>query len=276
MSVLDSPKILYLILASSNSEHERDALTQSQTWASQVQENVFWLRGSDLPSFKLVGRELFVPTVEGYKNILRKTLQGLSWINKNFEYDFVFRTNVSTYVDVKRLGQFIKEKRMSLNSAAGYPEYLKKSEPAEKGHIEAFLSGSGILLGRDVSFEMTKSDCLFSDSSPDDVAISRFLRDSGVKTFFLPRSNIHSIHIYTPAPFIRCKSSTNEFAASIRMKLVHEIVTSNYRTKVIAYFDLLSFEIQLLTKDLKCLPDEIIRFMVQIKRNLRSRKRYLL
>ena len=273
MIINENPRIAYLILASPNREHERDLLAQSQTWANQVHENIFWLRGSDSSSFKLVGRELFVPCKEEYENILKKTLLGISWSIQHLEFDFVLRTNVSTYVDKRRLNKFIKDKEMTSNSVAGYPEYLKKRENIGVEEKETFLSGSGILIARNIALEMTKSEDLFSDPSPDDVAISRFFRKIGIEPVYLPRSNLHSVHLYTPAPFVRCKSSTNEFAASNRMKLVHRIITSPCWMKPILYLELLSFEFYLLSFDPKRLPDEILRCLAQIKRNLSLREK---
>jgi hypothetical protein len=276
MPIPDSPKIIYLILASSNREHERDLQAQIQTWANQDQENIFWLRGSESSSFKLEGRVLFVPCEEKYENILKKTLLGITWINKNIEYDFVLRTNVSTYVDTRKLREYIIKKKLTSESAAGYPEYLKISESIISERREAFLSGTGILLGRSIALELEKSKNLFSDSTPDDVAISRFLRRLGIQPLYLPRSNLHSMHLYSPAPLIRCKSSTNEYAASRRMKLVHRLISSPGWKKPIHFFESLCLEAYFLIIDPGRLPDEVFRYLAQMKKNWSSKENFWL
>lgn len=266
---LNNPRVIYLIIASRDREHERDCSAQKSTWATEDITNVFWLRGG-ASRFELIDRDLFVPCQELYENILKKTLLGISWLVENMDFDFVFRTNVSTYVDTKRLIEFIYENRLTSDSVSGYVEVMKKVKNNGGFSTEGFLSGTGILLGRNLALDLMRHRQTLQDCTPDDVTISRHLRRMGVTPHHLPRCNIQSTHLYFPAPFTRCKSSTNEYAASRRMYLINEIETKGFFRKLTAYLLLIGYESFLLLSKPELYKSELKRFVVVLKRNLKK------
>lgn len=271
LGYLNKPRIIYLIIASRDREHERDCLVQKSTWATEDISHVFWLRGGGASRFELIDRDLFVPCQELYGNILKKTLLGISWLVDNMDFDFVFRTNVSTYVDTKKLTEFIYENKLTSDSVSGYVEVMKKERNNGSFSKEGFLSGTGILLGKNIALELIRHGETLEDSAPDDVTISRYLRRMGVTPHHLPRSNIHSTHLYFPAPFTRCKSSTNEYATSRRMYLIDEIVTKGFFRKLIAYLRLIGFESFLILSKPELYKSELKRFLVSLKRSLKKK-----
>jgi len=62
--------------------------------------------GSD---HKLDGDKLWVKSQEGYFNTWNKTLMMFDFISKNYEFDCLFRTNLSSYIDLKLLQEFAKK-----------------------------------------------------------------------------------------------------------------------------------------------------------------------
>ena len=60
--------------------------------------------------YALVQKEnyLILNTGDGYSNLAKKTLLAFDWAISNFEFDYLFRTNTSSFVDLKKLHQFSK------------------------------------------------------------------------------------------------------------------------------------------------------------------------
>jgi hypothetical protein len=73
-------KIVYLVLASNDQIHQRDAEYQQLTWAKNNNSNssVIWLRGGN--EYKFWNDTLEVPLQETYVNILEKTVLGIRWL----------------------------------------------------------------------------------------------------------------------------------------------------------------------------------------------------
>ena len=71
--------------------------------------------------------------------ILQKTFIALDSINSNYEYDFVFRTNTSSYINFKNLKEFVKKDFQSL-------DYSGSILKAVEG--DTIASGAGIFLSK--------------------------------------------------------------------------------------------------------------------------------
>ena len=57
---------------------------------------------------KVVGRDLTVKDSGTAQDIGKKTLSAFDWVDKNLEYDFIFRTNTSSYVEVNNLVKYVE------------------------------------------------------------------------------------------------------------------------------------------------------------------------
>ena len=100
-------KILILILSSNTYPSSRNKKAIKKTWGSDLSDNfriIFYESGKDE---KIVEDTLFVETDTSTKNLGLKLLLALDWCNKNVDYDFIFRTNTSSFVNTVELENYI-------------------------------------------------------------------------------------------------------------------------------------------------------------------------
>jgi hypothetical protein len=142
-------RVVFLVLASNTTVNESDLVMQQKTWARNDSEDltILWVRGKDIPDYALDIRQLYVPIIESYENILEKTLLGIRWILSEYDPDFIVRTNVSTYFSLKDCEEFLKEMHIKQIDLLGYPEVTGISYSFVKKSFQ-FLSGAGIILSK--------------------------------------------------------------------------------------------------------------------------------
>lgn len=103
-------KRILIVIMSCNQEHFiNEEQICKNTYLSRLPDNIDYIiyRGaSDKLSFD---KHLLKLNVEDdLFNTYRKTYLALNYIHNNFEYDYVFRTNTSTYVNVDLLNSFVQ------------------------------------------------------------------------------------------------------------------------------------------------------------------------
>ena len=93
--------------------------------------------------------------------ILTKTKKALDYINSKYSYDYVIRTNLSSFWDLNNL---LKFKSSIINETVCY------------GHLpfNSFISGTGIILSNDISKKITPLISVDTQEH-DDIYISRLL-----------------------------------------------------------------------------------------------------
>ena len=99
--------------------------------------------------------------------ILTKTQKALSYINNKYKYNYVIRTNLSSFWDLKNLLIF-KNKLPSHNLCCGHLPF------------NSFISGTGIIMSKDVSHKIS-STINTNTTSNDDVYISNLLTNCNYK-----------------------------------------------------------------------------------------------
>lgn len=118
----------------------------------------------EVPSRELDGH-IIVPVPDTPFTIGIKTLAAFRYVLEHYDFDFLLRTNSSSYVNLKKLNELCA----TLPRAAFYGGAI-----VSHGE-ETFVSGSGILLTRDLVLKIV-SDNDFEFSMADDVAMSRSLQ----------------------------------------------------------------------------------------------------
>jgi hypothetical protein len=120
---------------------------------------------SRMPDAASVDHGIAVAIPEEYSLIGLKTLSAFNFALNNFDFDFLFRINVSSYLDVNSLQLFLSELE-PINVFAG----------VHGNHFgQDFASGSGYLLSKDV-VQMTVDNYRDWDHSLiDDVALGKLL-----------------------------------------------------------------------------------------------------
>lgn len=210
---------IFLCLASASDEHVKDEEAQRRTWAEVIPENVnvFWLRGAQGAETRLENRTLWVNCHDS--QILQKTMLGIDWINRNYCFDFLIRSNVSTYFHLPSFTKVLDDIRET-DFIAGYIEQCGESDKIFDG--TKFISGAAICIPRITAKKLLSIDFNYYEDWPDDVAISHFLTQESTSLMAIKRSNIGSHHLAIPAAHLRCKSSSKSSLASSRMLIIHQ------------------------------------------------------
>jgi hypothetical protein len=85
---------------------------------------------------------LYCDSFEGWNELLPNTLSAMKYLSENIDFDFLIRTNQSTYWNLNNLNELLT--KLPLNKV--YAGYLEKREYPKVD----FISGSGIILSKDV------------------------------------------------------------------------------------------------------------------------------
>ena len=250
-------KILYLIIASQDPVHINDEKCQQTTWRNYEESEVIWLRGGNSTKYDLKAMTLYVEVEDTYINILRKTILGIQWCLANLNFDYIVRGNVSTYFNCasidKKLARFVSCEPFF----GGYIDFSKKN--SEHGKEVEFINGGALFMNRETASMLSEMEVGEWEETPDDVAISQYLKSVGVKLKWIPRGNVGMTGILTSRSYYRMKSSANSSMASMRMKLLYAIhQEKNVIRKLFLW--------------LKFQANEIMNF----KRNFRSLQDYVL
>lgn len=140
--------------------------------------------------------------------LLGQRLGGLyHWFLTETDYDFLFTTNVSSYINTVNLQRIVQDFSDS--------DYVYAGHLMPENQSIQFVSGSGTLLSRKTVELMVKNWRRYSHSNIDDVCIGNFLRELGVVPTPLSRievSDVASVDLLTRRTLVteyhfRCKSN---------------------------------------------------------------------
>jgi hypothetical protein len=174
------------------------------------------------PRFDLDNNEIITTVPDLYSLIGAKTLDAFDFSVQNFEFDYIYRTNVSSYLDLRRLRQFIGDKPKN-NFYAGLRGNHRGID---------FASGCGYFISRDLVLKVLRNKDLWDHNLIDDVAIGKLLiRDLNVDLHEIERIDLHSVDldsrqiIENPLNVFhyRCKASNPDITIQI-MKTLHKLV----------------------------------------------------
>jgi len=160
-----------------------------QTWLNHNHkdiEHLFYF-GSNEDKFK--NNELYVKCnnqisktesnkfVGQHPIIIEKTIKMFEFALKNYNFEFIFRTNLSSYLDLNFLLEYI-DKIESRNCYMGYIGYHEQI---------VFASGAGILLSRDMVDLLVNKQNMIDQNLIDDVAFAKLFYDLKINPKPLPR-----------------------------------------------------------------------------------------
>lgn len=260
-------KTLFLILGSHAPENESDLEIQKSTWLRELlaSQDYLVLRGTSANLAHIEANTLYVPVVESYENILEKTILGMKWVLEHKDFDFLIRTNVSTYFPP----QIVHEVTSSIGRIepffGGFVD--KCQSPGEhKNFQEYYVTGTALVMSKATVIEVCKIDWQPYQGWPDDLAISRALRENGILPSSIRRNNLSQSHIFIPAFHIRLKTSFDSSLAGKRMKSVHKYFQAkNFLDQVVQYFLITAREFKYVGKDIKEVSQTITYYLVRLK-----------
>lgn len=217
----------------------------ARTQAARVAARLARLRGSSLPAralahasrgaledisirsatagARLAGDRLWTRVPEAYAFTLPKLLAALRWATSGAldPFDYVYRTNTSSYVNIERL----RATAAVLPRTGCYAGWLGR--PPETG--PSFVKGAGILLSWDVAREVAGHRGPWSWGQTDDAAVGAFLAARGTDPIPLPRTLLRrpedvaalaEEELRTSCQF-RCKSHGAERQDHVTMATLH-------------------------------------------------------
>ncbi len=152
------------------------------TWASYVYPNheyLYYYGGSDRTY--LERDKLYIDCKEEYLNVAQKTELAFNYVLDNISFDFLYRTNLSSFVRVNKLLEMCSN--------------LDPAQPFYGGFLGFYASvhyasGSGYLVSRK-SLELISGE-KWETSYMDDVSLGRILKRKGVLPVPLERLQLRS------------------------------------------------------------------------------------
>lgn len=159
-----------------------------KTWGSVTHPDIEILYYYGGSTFKRDGDRLYFPHVESYKNIGHKTVDAFKYVQDHYDFDFIFRTNTSSYVDqinlVKHLSQYDPNK--DLYSGV-------KCVPPPKDKRPVFASGCGYSLSRTTVSKILEDRGSWNHEVIDDNALAWLMIKHGI-----PVTNAHRFDMTNP------------------------------------------------------------------------------
>ena len=208
-SLKNKKKVLILVLSSRNYLSKISSVAQQSIWKSYM---------SDYKIIHFVGnynqenrelnyidagsdKYLSIDTDDKYENIALKTFLAFKEIYIKYEFDYIFRTNTSSFIDFNNFEKYIDNNSEKL-SFSGIK--LKVNEGDE------IASGAGIFLSRKNIKLILDNEKKFDFSLPDDVAIARLLKSFNIHPENSTRRDLKQIpspsQIYNSTDFhYRCR-----------------------------------------------------------------------
>jgi hypothetical protein len=168
--------------------------------------------------------KLITESPEDWSLIGLKTILAFKYVLDNYEFDYLFRTNTSSYLDVPTLLDFLAMKPRK-NMYAGVIGTVFGNT--------RFASGAGILLSRDIVQRISDNSDLWKHGLVDDVAIADLVanfQDPSVIVSELPRLDFASLaeakstdaEIIRDNFHFRCKTGSAAETIGI-MKHIHAV-----------------------------------------------------
>jgi len=183
---------------------------------------VLWNRYLNKKQPKVTANEetLTVELPEAYSLIGLKTRAVFEYIMKNYEFDFLYRTNVSSYLDLMGLERYVQTLQ---NSKDFYGGVIGES------HGIKFASGSGYLMARETLSQALKNASQWNHFEIDDVAIGILMsQDLGKIITPINRKDFDSANFTVTDDLTfhyRCKAKDPHDSIKI-MKSLHEKIIS--------------------------------------------------
>lgn len=209
----DEMNILVLVLAARAWPYPMLVRTIKRTWASVPVDGVstlFYYGGDRL---ELTGRDLHLPVTDELP-AGRKTIACFDEVVRSQQFDVVFRTNCSSYVDLPNLRAFA--------DGRAHAERFYCGPPGKFGDLP-FASGAGFFLSKDLVELVVDRQEEWDHSLPDDIALADLLNRHGVVPIDAPRvdyTSARKVHEVDTSQFMfRCKTESPWRVGDIRIML---------------------------------------------------------
>ena len=212
--------------------------------------------------------KLFVQT-DVNKSYDHKYLDITSEIQIEEKFDLVLCTNTSSFVDLKKLSQFVKNNSRNLNYSGVVLDVIEG---------DTIASGAGFFISRKNIELILQNDDKFDSSLPDDVAVARILKKFNISPKSLPRRDLKSIPkpntVYEGSDFhYRCRLDP-QFHRILEPLLLKYLNLASQKKGFVIYFYFynlsLIFKISNIKIINKILQKYYLNFMVNLTLEIKS------
>lgn len=225
-----------LLLSAKGDVYQRDQKAQLQTWVAKAPERVrvLHLLGSSEGFNRIIEPNLLVDCEDSA--ILLKTIIGIQYCLDNFEFEYIVRSNTSTFFDPFWVESIVRGQPST--GFGGYWDLYGKSK-------EPFVTGTGLFISKFAANVLVNGlQSVNLDSIPDDVAISRILRShKAINLFSIGRKSLSVSHIVTFHSYVRCKDASNPLKTAMRIKMYSDFYFSSGIKRILQFVKLQKWEL---------------------------------
>lgn len=211
-------KVLIIVLSHNDDLYSQFYKSQKETWDSTDTPNIqtLYLFGNhscdEIIDDKIMVNVDEITINDSHINLGHKTIKSFI-LTKDFDYDYIFRTNSSSYIDKKLLLDFISDKPKN-NYYSGFIGEFENIK---------FASGSGFFLSKDlVNYIIDNSDN-WDHNLIDDVALGLLLKNYGISPQLNDRMDIINDSEIPNHYFHYRLKTNNRFDDIRRMYLINDI-----------------------------------------------------
>jgi hypothetical protein len=168
-------KVMIMVMCSSHDgDYKNLENSIKETWFNLRNEEVeiIFYSDNDTETEKLDypvlrGNDLILPCADGYFTCGIKTALAFDWLLQNYNFDYVYRSNLGAFVDPSKIINFLEDKPKNGFYCGIYGNYLHTGVK--------FVSGSGFFLSKDLVELLVIQNENFNKNLIDDVAIGEFM-----------------------------------------------------------------------------------------------------
>ena len=172
-------KFINLVLYSTGEEYdEMYRMTKSYYSSFPNVTTLYYIFDPDIDKeFVLKAGILRIKGTESYiPGILAKTMKALAYTEKNYEFDYVVRSNISTIVDFDLLADYIGETPIEYGGGLKN-EYKDEGETYSDINGLVYASGTAIIFSRKTLHEVVRKQKHLRMDLIDDVALGLLMRN---------------------------------------------------------------------------------------------------
>jgi hypothetical protein len=200
-------KIVILILSSNTYPSKRNGDIIRATWGKgNTNLTQIYFYRSDVKT-ELNQNILSIRDNGTAQDIGHKTLKAFEWVSNNVEFDYIFRTNTSSYVNVSNLEKYIQEE--ASEESLLYRGILHERKYKSKTSNFAYVNGAGVLMNKKVIDLVLSKKEQWDHSEWDDVALGKLMFENGVTPSVGKRytvvNNFYSNNIHRENYHVRCR-----------------------------------------------------------------------
>jgi hypothetical protein len=223
--------LVVLVLDSFTKNSIRNSKIQKSTWVKDfsIDSEVLFYKGG-LETIR-TGHDLLLNCSDTYSDMGIKTLKAFEWVDSNLSYDYIFRTNTSSYVNYKNLIRFLKKIHLEGTDYCGYIGNYNGIE---------YVSGSGIILSEHAIKSIISYQSKLDINVVEDVAIGKLLKINKILPTKGKRKDIESHkdirNLESDEYHIRCRLDSFGYSRNLEKYLLNFIYLSFNKKKIFLEF----------------------------------------